>query len=140
MAVVMFFTTIGEASGSGQASAIAPLAQIADAVQATVLSHPEMLSETCVERVIAANRMSEILNHACERVVLVTDLANAHLLHVADLLDVPCLCLLNGMQPEPALVLAARRGGKVLLVSPFDMHETCRRLDRFGVIRPDGLA
>lgn len=75
-----------------------------------------------------SNRISELLNEASDHTLLVTDLGTALMVRVAELMDAPGICLLNGMDPKPEVVEAARNHGKALLVSPADMTETCARL------------
>jgi hypothetical protein len=81
-----------------------------------------------VERVYAGDRMSDLLNQASASTLVVTNLATSQLIRVASLMDLPAICLVNGVIPEPALVAAASESGTALMVSPFDMFETCGRL------------
>jgi hypothetical protein len=59
---------------------------------------------------------------------VVTNLVGVSLMRVAELADIPAICLLNGREPEPPMRQGAERLGIVLFVSPFDMFETCGRL------------
>ena len=81
-----------------------------------------------IKRVYAADRISDLLSQGDPGTLLVTNLAGAQILRVAQLMDVPAICLLNGIAPEPELIGAAGTHGTVLLVSPFGMFETCGRL------------
>jgi len=84
--------------------------------------------EACVERVYAGDRISDMLEQASDTTLVVTNLMGASLLRVAQLMDIPAVCLVNGKEPDPAMKEAAERQGTALLVSPFDMFETCGRL------------
>ena len=81
-----------------------------------------------VNRVYAGDRMSDLLNAVTDTTLLVTNLSNATLVRFIELMDAPAVCLLNGAEPEDAIVSAAQRHGAALMVSPADMFETCGRL------------
>ncbi|MDQ1256024.1 MAG: hypothetical protein QG656_620 [Candidatus Hydrogenedentes bacterium] len=83
-----------------------------------------------VDRVYAGDRMSDLLNQVSETALLVTNLSHAALIRPIELLDVPAICLVNGVEPEPGLVKAAEEAGASILVSPYCMYETCGRLFR----------
>ena len=81
-----------------------------------------------IKRVYAGDRISDLLNQGDTETLLVTNLTGVHILRAAELMDVPAICLLNGVSPEAELITAAERNTVVLLVSPYDMFETCGRL------------
>ena len=81
-----------------------------------------------VDRAYAGDRISDILNQASDTTLIVTNLANSSVVRVIELMDVPGVCLLNGIQPDAELVEAAREHGAALLVSPEDMYRTCGRV------------
>jgi hypothetical protein len=83
--------------------------------------------ETPVERVYAGDRISDLLGQTSDRTLVVTNLVGASLMRVAELADIPAICLLNGREPEQPVKEGAERSGIVVLVSPFDMFETCGR-------------
>jgi serine kinase of HPr protein (carbohydrate metabolism regulator) len=45
-------------------------------------------------------------------------------------MDVPGICLLNNVDPDAELLKAVTGHGTTLLVSPYNMDETCDRLRR----------
>jgi len=81
-----------------------------------------------IKRIYAGDKISDLLNQGDSETLLVTNLTGVHILRAAELMDVPAICLLNGVSPEAELITAAERNGMVLLVSPYDMFETCGRL------------
>ena len=81
-----------------------------------------------IDRVYAGDRISDLLNHATESTLIVSNLSGSQLAQLAHLMDVPGLCLVNGIVPEPELIEAARRHQTLLMVSPLGMFETCGRL------------
>ena len=83
-----------------------------------------------IERVYAGDRISDLLNQGTRGTLLVTNLTGVQILRLAELMEVPALCLVGGVAPEPELVRSLRNHGTVLVVSPFGMFETCGRLYR----------
>jgi hypothetical protein len=83
-----------------------------------------------ISRIYAADRMSDLLEQADARTLLVTHLANQHLAQVAELMDVPGICLVRGVDPEPGLLAAAAACGTALLLSQAGLRDTCSRLER----------
>jgi len=91
-----------------------------------------------IETVYAGDRISDLLSQGREGTLLVTNLTGVHLLRVAELMDVPALCLLGDVFPEAELTQAAKSRGTVLLVSRFGMFETCGRLYQRLAITDEG--
>jgi hypothetical protein len=83
---------------------------------------PDMLG------VYAANTMSELIEHASAETLLVTSLQNNQLIRVAELMDVPGICLVSGRQPDPELLARSRAAGAAILVSPYSFDETRDRI------------
>jgi hypothetical protein len=81
-----------------------------------------------IKRIYAGDRISDLLSQGDTETLLVTNLTGVHIPRAAELMDVPAICLLNGVSPEPELTTAAERNGMALIVSPYGMFETCGRL------------
>jgi hypothetical protein len=81
-----------------------------------------------VDRVYAGDRISDLLDQATDRTLLVTNLVGAQLLRLAELMDVPGICLTRGHVPDGRMCQLADRHGTMLMVSPDDMFETCARI------------
>ena len=96
-------------------------------IGAKVLTSGAMLDAE-IKRIYAGDRISDLLSQGDTETLLVTNLAGRHILRAAELMDVPAICLLNGISPEHGLTTVADRNGTVLFVSPYDMFETCGRL------------
>ncbi|NLW50272.1 MAG: hypothetical protein GXY85_05435 [Candidatus Brocadiaceae bacterium] len=90
----------------------------------------EATLEVSIDGVCAGDRISDLLAQASSSCLLVTNLVGPSLLRVAELMDVPAICLVGGMEVEPVMKKTAEQQGLVLLVSPCDMFETCGRLYR----------
>ena len=104
------------------------LAYLAEKIGAQVLTNQDKAERVEIEHAYAGDRMSNLLSEGSETTLLVTNLSNAMLPRVAELVDAAGLCLLNGLSPEPAMIRAADERGIVLMVSPVGMFETCGRL------------
>ena len=83
-----------------------------------------------IARVYAGDRMSDLLERAAPDTILVTRLANPHLFRMAELMDVPGVCLVLGAEPGPDLLQAAQASGTALLVSSADLDQTRAQLER----------
>lgn len=105
------------------------LHELAKAIGAEVLT---LGQETTVEadQVYAGDRISDLLNAAGENVLLISNLASNHLVRVAELMDVPGICLVACQQPDSAMIHAAQEHGTLLMVSPASLFETCGRIYR----------
>jgi hypothetical protein len=111
------------------------LVEVAEQIGGKIISHRDKAETLEVERVYAGDRMSDMLNEASDNMLLVTNLTNAVLVRVAELMDAPGICLLNDSNPEQELIDAAVEHGTVLVVSPVGMFETCGRL--YGSLAPE---
>lgn len=85
--------------------------------------------EAEVYRVYAADTMSELIGHASAGTLLLTHLDNAQLARVAELMDAPAICLLDGAAPGRDLLAAAGAAGPAVLVSEAGRAETQRALE-----------
>lgn len=83
-----------------------------------------------VAKVYAGNRISDILRNADNETLLVSGLASRHLLDVAQLLEVPCVCLAGSVSADSKLAQLAESRGIVLIVSALEADEICGRLGK----------
>ena len=100
------------------------LEQLAEHIGARVIT-PGEPGGTEVTRIYAGDRVSDLLNEASDKTLLVSNLASLQMLRVAELMDVPGICFVNGVEPEDDVVELARDNGTLLLVSPAGVFETC---------------
>jgi hypothetical protein len=82
-----------------------------------------------VTRVFAADTMSELIANASPGTLLLTHLDNAQLGRVAELMEAPAICLLDGARPGRELLAAAVVAGAAILVSAAGPAETARLLE-----------
>jgi hypothetical protein len=81
-----------------------------------------------VSRAVASDRMSDLLEHASATTLIVTNLATPQLLDMAELMDVPAVCVTSDASPEAAFLEAARVTRVAVIVSALGAAETRRRL------------
>jgi hypothetical protein len=101
--------------------------ELAKRIGAKLLTGP-LPERAEIDRVYAGDRMSDLLNEVTDSTLLVTNLSNTGLMRFIELMDAPSVCLLNAVEPESAILEAARIHGAALMISPFGMFETCGRL------------
>jgi len=78
-----------------------------------------------IQHVYAGDRMSDLLSAASENTLVITHVANQSIIRLIELMDLPAICFLNGMQPDDAVLDTARNANTCLMTSPMDMYETC---------------
>jgi len=81
-----------------------------------------------VQGVHAADTVSELLQEASPTTLLVTRLSGQPLARIAQLMDAPGVCIVNGVEPDEALVSMATRGKTGLLLTQLSSAEVCERL------------
>ena len=106
------------------------LEQLAEHIGARVVT-PGEPGGTEVTRIYAGDRVSDLLNEASDKTLLVSNLASLQMLRVAELMDVPGICFVNGVEPEDDVIELARDNGTLLLVSPAGVFETCGLIYQF---------
>lgn len=105
------------------------LAEIAEALGARVVATGPSAGVE-IDRVYAGDRISDLLEGAAPRTLVVTNLASRQLMRLAEVMDAPAICFVGGQQVEREVVEAANARGIALLVSPVGVFETCGRLYR----------
>jgi hypothetical protein len=92
---------------------------------------PGRAGGTEIAKIYAGDRVSDLLNVASDRTLLVSNLASVQMLRVAELMDVPGICFVNDVEPDADVVDLARENGTLLLVSPAGVFETCGLIYRY---------
>ncbi len=134
-----FARLAGDEAESGTAADLEPMVKKLESLLARSNMKLEELAEhigahvvtpgdpggTEVNRIYAGDRVSDLLNEATDKTLLVSNLASVQMLRVAELMDVPGICFVNGVEPDDEVVALARVNGTLLLVSPAGVFETC---------------
>jgi redox-sensing transcriptional repressor len=78
-----------------------------------------------VNRIYAGDRVSDLLNEASEKTLPITNLVNLQMLRVAELMEIPGVCFVEGADPDQELIELAKTNRTMIMVSPAGMFETC---------------
>jgi redox-sensing transcriptional repressor len=78
-----------------------------------------------VTKIYAGDRVSDLLNEASSKTLLVTNLVNVQMVRVAELMEVPGICFVDGVEPDKDVVDLALHNHTMLMVSPVGVFETC---------------
>jgi redox-sensing transcriptional repressor len=100
------------------------LEDLAENIGARIIT-PGKPGGTEVARIYAGDRVSDLLNEASDKTLLVSNLASLQMLRVAEIMDVPGICFVNGVEPDAVVADLARTNGTLLMVSPAGVFETC---------------
>lgn len=106
---------------------MATLRELAAALGAVVVTG-EANAEAAIDMLYAGDTISAMLEGVTDRTLLVSEAFSSQLLRVAALMDVPGICLAGGEGPSAEQVGAAARQGTCLMLSPYNLVETCGRL------------
>ena len=101
--------------------------ELANLIEARVVFSGRMATDP-IDHVVADNKISELLNAASSSTLLITSLSGLQLIRVASLMDAPGICLVNGVEPDQALITLAGEHNIGLIISPLGLQETYRRL------------
>jgi hypothetical protein len=85
-------------------------------------------AEVEIRDVCGGDRISELLNAASPNTIIVTSLRGVHLVRLANLMDVPAICLASGGEADSDVLEMAERSGAAILRSPVGVLETCERI------------
>ncbi len=87
-------------------------------------------------RAFASDLMSDVLTSAAPGSLLLTGLANAHVVCTCSLADIAAVVFVQGKRPDPGVVDEALSKGLPLLATRLPMFEACARL---GTLFEDDL-
>lgn len=90
------------------------LREVADALGATVYTGEDHL-DIVVQTACCSDLMSDVLAFVHEKSVILTGLANAHVIRTAEMLDLKCIIFVRGKQPTQDVIDLATELGVVLL-------------------------
>jgi redox-sensing transcriptional repressor len=121
---------IMESIDSLLAGANMKLLDLAQRIGARILT-PGLGLGAVVTRIYAGDRVSDLLNEASDKTLLVTNLANLQMVRVAELMEVPGICFVDGVEPDQEIIDLAGENGTLLMVSPVGVFETCGLIYQF---------
>jgi|LSQX01.2.fsa_nt_gb predicted transcriptional regulator len=90
------------------------LRQVAQALDAAVLTGEDHL-DIVVQSACCSDLMSDVLAFVHEKAIVLTGLANAHVIRTAEMLDLKCIVFVRGKRPPQDVIDLARELGVVLM-------------------------
>ena len=90
------------------------LRQVADALGATVFTGEDHL-DIVVQTACCSDLMSDVLAFVHEKSIILTGLANAHVIRTAEMLDLKCIVFVRGKLPGQDVIDLASELGVVLM-------------------------
>jgi redox-sensing transcriptional repressor len=100
------------------------LEELADKIGARILT-PGPAAGAEVNRIYAGDRVSDFLNEASSKTLPVTNLVNVQMMRVAELMEIPGVCFVEGVDPSQEIIDLAIANQTLVMVSPVGMFETC---------------
>lgn len=88
----------------------------------------------------ASDLMSDVLAFSKPQSLLLTGLANSHVIHTAEMADIAAIVFVRGKIPPGEVIALAEEKGIPLLSSPLTMYELCGRLYQAGLAACDKQA
>lgn len=107
--------------------------QIRDLLKAQVLCGEHRL-DLEIEKVSAADMMSDVLAFAHEGAVMITGLVNPHVIRTAEMLDLKCIVFVRGKEISEDIINSAREQDMILLNTKLTLYNTCGILYAAGMI------
>jgi redox-sensing transcriptional repressor len=98
--------------------------ELAQKIGALVLTAGDSGLRT-VTKIYAGDRVSDLLNEASDQTLLVTNLVNVQMVRMAELMEVPGICFVDGVDPGREVIDLANQNNTLLMVSPLGVFETC---------------
>lgn len=89
---------------------------------------PDMRRSTPLSGVFASDLMSDVLAFAHSGTLLLTGLANIHVIRTATLADIAAVIFVQGKRPAHDIIEEARKNALPLATTPFPMFEACARV------------
>lgn len=108
------------------------LREIRDILKAEVLCGEEVL-EMNIEKVFAADLLSDVLAYAKEGALLLTGIINPQVVRTAEMLELVGIIFVRGKKPEMETINLARAKNIPLIRTNYIMFETCGRLYEKGL-------
>ena len=100
------------------------LQELAQKIGALVLTSGTS-GQHAVTKIYAGDRVSDLLNEASDQTLLVTNLVNLQMVRMAELMEVPGICFVDGIDPGREVIDLANQNNTLLMVSPLGVFETC---------------
>jgi predicted transcriptional regulator len=108
------------------------LREIVQMVEGSYLTQEAKL-DLAIPFAVASDLMSDVLAYSRPHCLLLTGLANSHVIHTAEMADIAAIVFVRGKVPLAEVVEMAEEKGIPLITSPLSMYEMCGRLFQAGL-------
>ena len=108
------------------------LREIVQVVDGSFLSG-SVHDELAIPYAAASDLMSDVLAFSKPHALLLTGLANSHVIHTAEMADIAAIVFVRGKVPAAEVISMAEEKGIPLISSPLTMYELCGRLFQVGL-------
>lgn len=109
------------------------LKQIAEILNAEVVSGGEKLEGTEIANAYACDLMSDVLAFCPSGSLLLTGLTNIQIIRTAQMLDLPAIIFVRGKKPLEETVALAKENGIPILLVRSSLYESCGKLYAEGI-------
>ena len=89
--------------------------------------------ELAIPYAAASDLMSDVLAFSKPHALLLTGLANSHVIHTAEMADIAAIVFVRGKVPAAEVIGLAEEKEIPLISSPLTMYELCGRLFQAGL-------
>ncbi|MBI5239375.1 MAG: hypothetical protein HY926_02805 [Elusimicrobia bacterium] len=86
-----------------------------------------------IDKVGAADLMSDVLTHSTRGSLLLTGLTNSQVIRTAEMSDIEAVCFVRGKRPQAGVIKLGEEMGIPVLVTRFSMYEACGKLYMKGL-------
>ncbi len=109
------------------------LREIADMLDASVLTGADVVDTTVIPNVYACDLMSDVLAFCSPGSLLLTGLTNVQIVRTAQMLDIPAVVFVRGKIPLEETVTLAKASGIPILLAKQSLYEVCGKLYAAGL-------
>lgn len=106
--------------------------EVRDILKAEMYPAAERL-DTEVRNACGSDMMSDVLAFVKDQSVLLTGLVNTQVVRTADMMDMICIVLVRGKEPNEEMIQLAHDRGIALMSTPYPMFTACGLLYEAGL-------
>lgn len=109
------------------------LKQIAEILNAEIVSGRDKLESTEIPNAYACDLMSDVLAFCPPGAILLTGLTNIQIVRTAQMLDLPAIVFVRGKKPLEETVALAKENSIPILLVRNSLYESCGKLYAEGL-------
>ncbi len=108
------------------------IAEISEIVDGTILCSAHIAQEE-IESGFASDMMSDVLAYTHNQGILITGLKNPQVVRTAEMVDIKCILLVNGKQPDQDMINLANKMEIAFIVTKMSMFQAICELSKAGL-------